>query len=385
MLATITAFAVHSFVDLDWSFPAIALTVATMIGLTSAHLPGMFPWKLYTWPVWRMGLIVLLVLVASIGATRYYSSTLVTWSQLALASRDAASAQQNLAWALHLNPLSFPAHQWMAWARFLSGDSREAVEVAEQTIRIAPSDPNTHYLVGEIAAASGHWSLAEEQFRAAVDLSPATQLRFHSALVESAANGGRTAEARLRHGHAVAIFTGERVLSAEARCLMPGDRYLLARMNRIAAWASGNAGDHSSQQRLSDRAASLARPDMRGICANGGRPGQTSPEAAIDSFWRALADGGWQQAERFLSPELRAASAHGRTAWEGQNLPQQVHLAWIAALQGGEPQTNLRFEIQFEVGSGSVVSRCARADLRLIEDNWFIDKLPVIEPAPCQL
>ena len=386
LLGTITAFAMHSFVDLDWSFPAIAVTVATMIGLASAQLPRMLPWRLHARPVGRMGLIMLLVLVAFMAITRYYASALVTWGQLALASREATLAWQDLAWALRLNPLSSPAHQWMAWARLLSGDSRGAAEVAERAIRIAPSDPNSHYLAGEIAAASGDWRLAEERFQAAVDLSPATQLRFHSALVESAANAGRIAEARFRHERAIAIFTEERVLNAEARCVVPGDRYLLARMNRAAARASGNAGDYSSQQRILERAALLARPDMRGICVNGGRPGQTSPEAAVDSFWRALADGGWQQAEPFLSPELRATQSHvGWNVWEKQGRLQQVHLGWIAALNGGEPQTSLRFEIQFEVGPGTVVSRCAQADVRLIKNNWFVDKLPVIEPAPCQL
>jgi tetratricopeptide (TPR) repeat protein len=385
LLATLVAFAVHGLVDLDWSFPAIAATVATMFGLTSAHLRRMFPREVHARPLWRGTLILLLLAAAFVSVTRYYSRTLVAWAQLALAGREAAVAQRDLTWALRLNPVSFPAHQWMAWARLLSGDPRGAAEVAERAARIAPSDPNSHYLAGEIAAASGRWDVAEGRFRAAVDLAPSAQLRFHAALVESAANTGRGAEARSHYDRAIAIFTEERVLHVEARCLMPGDRYLMARMSRIAARAFGEAGDSSRQQEIMERARLLAQPDPRGICVTRGRAGQTSPEAAMDSFWRALANGGWSQAEQFLSAELRASRpGDDLSPWRGEDRPRRAHVAWIAALQGGEPQASLRFEVEFEMAPGSRIGRCAQADLWLMQDNWFVDKLPVLEPAACQ-
>jgi len=385
LLATLVAFAVHGLVDLDWSFPAIAATVATMLGLTSAHLRRMFPREVHARPLWRGTLILLLLAAAFVSVTRYYSRTLVAWAQLALAGREAAVAQRDLTWALRLNPVSFPAHQWMAWARLLSGDPRGAAEVAERAARIAPSDPNSHYLAGEIAAASGRWDVAEDRFRAAVDLAPSAQLRFHAAMVESAANSGRGAEARSHYDRAIAIFTEERVLHVEARCLMPGDRYLMARMSRIAARAFGEAGDSSRQQEIMERARLLAQPDPRGICVTRGRAGQTSPEAAMDSFWRALANGGWSQAEQFLSAELRASRpGDDLSPWRGEDRPRRAHVAWIAALQGGEPQASLRFEVEFEIAPDSRIGRCAQADLWLIRDNWFIDKLPVLESAACQ-
>jgi tetratricopeptide (TPR) repeat protein len=376
---------VHSLVDLDWSFPAISATVAIMLGLAAAHLRRTFPGDVHTRPLWRGALMVLLLTAAFMSVTRYYASTLVTWARLALASREAAVAQQDLTWALRLNPMGFPAHQWMAWARLLSGDPRGAAETAEQTIRIAPSDPNSHYLAGEIAAASGRWRVAEDRFQAAVDLAPFAQLRFHAALVESAANAGRGEEARFRYERASAIFTEARVLNVEARCLMPGDRYLLARMSRIAARAFGEAGDLSRQQEISERATLLAQPDPRGICVTLGRAGQTSPEAAMDSFWRALADGGWPQAEQFLSPRLRASRPQDDLSpWQGKDRPRRAHVTWIAALQGSEPLANLRFDVEFEVAPDSRTSRCAQAELRLIKDSWFVDKLPTLEPVPCQ-
>lgn len=385
LLAALVAFAVHSLVDLDWSFPAIAATAATLIGLTSGHLRRMSPREVHGRPLWRWILILLLLAAACVSVTRYYSRTLVAWAQLALTGREAVVAQRELTWALRLNPVSFPAHHWMAWARLLSGDPRGAAEAAERAARIAPFDPNSHYLAGEIAAASGRWDVAEGRFRAAVDLAPSAQLRFHAALVESEANTGREAEARFRYDRAIAIFTEERVLDVEARCLMPGDRYLMARMSRIAARAFGEAGDSSRQQRILERASLLAQPDPRGICVTRGRAGQTSPEAAMDSFWRALADGGWPQAEQFLSPELRASRPRDDLSpWQGKDRPRRAHVAWIAALQGGEPEVSLRFEVEFEVAPDLRISRCAQADLRLIRDNWFVDKLPVLEAAPCQ-
>jgi tetratricopeptide (TPR) repeat protein len=294
-------------------------------------------------------------------------------------------AQRELAWALRLNPMSFPAHQWMAWARFLSGDPRGAAAVAEEAARIAPFDPNTHYLVGEIAAASGRWNVAKDRFRDAVKLSSSTQLRFHASLVESAASAGREAEARFYYDQAIAIFTEERVLDSEARCLMPGDRYLLARMGRIAAREFGEAGDSSRQQQIMNQAMLLARPDTRGICATRGRPGQTSPEVAMESFWMALSDGGWAQAEQFLTPELRASQPTGDwSLWEWEDRPRRARLSWVAALHGSENQASLRFEVELEVAPGRFMSHCARSDLRLIRDNWYVEKLPVMEPGACQ-
>jgi len=104
---------------------------------------------------------------AVICASRYYASNLVTWARVSLAERDVAAAKRHLIWALRLNPLSYPAHHWMAWTHLFSRDSRRATEVADRAVRIAPLDPNTHFLAGEIAMASGQWEMAEERFRRA--------------------------------------------------------------------------------------------------------------------------------------------------------------------------------------------------------------------------
>ena len=224
-----------------------------------------------------------------------------------------------------------------------------------------------------------------KSFQAAVDLAPAAQLRFHASLVESASNAGQVTEARFRYEQAVVIFTEERVLGSEARCLLPGDRYLLARMSRIAAKAYGGVGDSPRQQAATDLAERLAQPDPRGICVSRGRSGQTSPEAAVGGFWQALTDGGWPQAKQFLTPNLRTVPPGKNMAMVlGENRPRRAHVAWIAALQGNELQASVRFQVEIGTAPDSVVIRCAQANTRLIQDNWYLDSLPVIESTPCQ-
>jgi len=385
LLAALAAFFVHSLGDLDWSFPAIAVTAATLLGLAASRLQG----KKVRGPggtrVWRSILIVVLILAGLLSLARYSAVSLATWARSALAAGDVSVARRDLAWALRMNPWSFPAHQWMAWVRLRSGDPRGAIEVAERAARLAPLDPNSLFLAGEIAASVGRWDLAEERFRAAVDRAPSAQLRFHGGLVEAAARGGSDAEARSRYEEAVRIFSPDRVLNREARCLSPGDRYLLARMSRIAVRLYGQAGDATRQQTAAEQAQILAQPDRRGICVTGGPPGQESPEAATESFWRALADGGWPLAERFLAPGLRGSppGLPGITR-HGDARPHRTQVAWVAALQGDERQATLRYQVEGESSSGRRLAGCANSEARLLGDKWYLVKPPVLEEDHCQ-
>ncbi len=385
LLAGLVAFFVHSLGDLDWSFPAIAVTAATLLGLTAAYVPQKRIHRSGTMPVWRGALIVLLAVAALLSLTRYYAMTLVTWGRYAMAAGDATSALRDLTWALRLNPWSFPAHQWMAWVRLRSGDPREAIDVAERASRLAPLDPNSQFLAGEIAASVGRWDLAEERFRAAVDRAPSAQLRFHTGLVESAARGGRAAEARARYEQAAGIFSPHRVLDTEARCLAPGDRYLLARMSRIAARLYGEAGDATRQRTTAEEARVLAQPDRRGICVPWGRPGQESPEAVTERFWRALAEGGWPQAEQFLASGLRGSPRElAGTTGIGDARPRRAQVAWIAALQGDERQARLRYQVEVESPSGRRIVGCTNGEARFVGDRWYLTELPLVEQEPCQ-
>ncbi len=385
LMAALAAFLVHSAVDLDWSFPAIALAASTMLGLISVHRRERWPAGLRASPAWLAAVLLLLVAATVLALTRYYASTLVTWGRSALAAGETTAAQHQLAWALRLNPLSFSGHQWMARARIQSGDLVEAVAISERAVRIAPSDPNSLFLAGEVAAAAGRWDAAQAWFRRAVDRAPAAQLRFHAGLVEASARGGKAAEARRWYERATAIFRPEQVLEREARCLAPGDRYLLARMSRVAAQSYAGAGDRQRQQALMDRAQELAQPDTRGICTFGGRAGQISPEEAAKGFWHALAEGGWPLAERFLVPGLpgsRREDVH--LSGEIKERMRRARLVWVAALIGGERQVSLQSEVEFEVSDGRRILRCTRTDLRLVGDGWFLERIPFLQPEPCQ-
>lgn len=384
LLATLVAFAAHSAVDLDWSFPAIAVTAATLFGLAGAHLQGMRMRHAPTSLAWRVGFLLLLAAAGLLSLSRYFSTTLMAAGRAGLEAGQAEAARDDLVWALRLNPLSFPARQWLARAFLRSGDPRSAEETAEGAARIAPLDPNSQYLAGEMAGAAGRWEGAVARFQRAVDRAPFAQLRFHAALVEAAARAGKPAEARWWYEQAVTIFTPEAVLTREARCLAPGDRYLLARMSRIAARLYAEAGKIDRERAAADQARRLAEPDPRGICANQGRPDQTSPEVTVERFWQALGRSGWESAGRFLAPELRrepSGEAGGKMGL--RHAPARARLSRIDALTGWEREATLRFAVEVETPSG-LLDRCGRATLRLIGDAWFLENLPVIESGPCE-
>jgi O-antigen ligase len=383
LLATLVAFFVHSLGDLDWSFPAIAATAATMLGLAASNLRGSKVQGPGSRRVWRWILIVVLAVASLFSLARYSAVSLVTWGRQALSAGDVPVARRDLRWALRLNPWNFPAHQWMAWVSLRSGDPRGAIEVAERAARIAPLDPNSQYLLGEVAASVGRWDIAQDQFQVAVDRAPAAQFRFHAALVESAASRGRMTDAQSRYEEAIRIFSPERVMTEDARCLAPGDRYLQARISRIVARLYAEVDDPARHQVLMERAQWLAQPDRRGICVTRGSPGQTSPEAVMESFWRALAEGGWSRAEQFLAPNVRVLDGGHESSRETAERPRQAQVAWIAGLTGGEFQASLRYELEMEDARGHRVARCAQGDLRLFGNNWFVERLPVLEAGPC--
>jgi len=384
LLAALVAFFVHSLGDLDWSFPAIAATAATMLGLAASTLRGKKVQGSAAARVWRPILIVVLAVAALLSLARYSAVSLVNWGRHALAAGDVPVARRDLTWALLLNPWSFPAHHLMARARLRWGDPQGALEVAKRAARIAPLDPNSQYLVGEIAAAVGRWDIAQDRFRVAVDRAPAAQFRFHAGLVESAASRGRMADTQSRYEEAIEIFSPERVMAEDARCLAPGDRYLQARISRIVARLYAEVDDPARHQVLMERARRLAQPDRRGICVTRGRPGQTSPEAVMESFWRALAEGGWSQAEQFLAPNFRVLDRGHKSSRETAERPRQAQVAWIAGLTGGEFQASLRFQLEIEGARGHRVARCAQGDLRLIGNNWFVESIPVVDARPCE-
>jgi hypothetical protein len=132
------------------------------------------------------------------------------------------------------------------------------------------------------------------------------------------------------------------------------------------------------------RAERLAQPDPRGICATGGRVGQTSPESAVVSFWRAWSEEGRPAAERYLLPERRW-HASGQTASElseGSRF-QQIRVAWIYALNGGPSQATVVYQVERKEDDGPK-NRCARTDTRFTSQGWLLVDLPILDSGPCR-
>lgn len=377
LVAALAAFAVHNGMDLDWSFPAIALTSVILLGLTVAgsRHPSPEPPRRRMAPIQTGAVLLALAIVAGVAAARYGSAVLVTHGRTELAAGRVAGAEKNLVRARWLNPFSFSAHYWLAWTRLRAGNPQGALAAAEWTLWSAPQDPNAHALVGEMALAGGHWGAATTAYRHAVELAPAAHLSYHAGLVEALASLGRSAESTHAYQHAASLFTPERVLTSEARCLAPGDRYLFARMSRVAARLYEQVSDPAGRQAATARAALLARPDTRGICAIMDRPGRTSPEAVIGSFWRGWTEGGWSRAETYLlDPTHRPDLGTGS---------QPVRLAWIHSLSGGERSATVRYELEIGEADAHTI-RCARTVTRFTREGWLLSESPSLEPGSCK-
>jgi putative inorganic carbon (HCO3(-)) transporter len=377
LVATLAAFATHNAVDLDWSFPAIALTSVVLLGLIAAGMPGRSPGRLRlrTAPVWGGAVLVTLTIMAGLGVTRYTSALLVAQGRAEFAAGRVGEAAQTLDRARWVNPLSFSTHYWLAWTRLRAGRPQEALTAAEWTLWSAPQDPNAHALVGEIALAGDRWDLARNAFQHAVERAPAAQLSFHAGLVEASASLGRPTDSIHAYERALSVFSPERVLTSEARCLSPGDRYLLARMSRNAARLYESISDQDNQRVAAARAALLAQPDARGICAVSGRAGQTSPEAVIETFWRSWSEGGRTRAEPYVIPA-------GRLADMKEDL-RPTRVGWIHSLNGTERSATVRYELA--IGEGDVHSyRCTQTATRLTHDGWFLSGFPSLGEGPCR-
>ena len=384
LLATLVAFLVHSLLDMAWSFPAVATMAAILCGLGAATVPEPAGARSRRPLALRIGVGAVLAVAMVLALTRFYASTLVGSGQQAFAFGASALAIQHLTWALRLNPASLPAHRWLAHARLREGDTAGALAVAEGAVRLAPDDPNGSFLAGEIAAASGQWARADRWFQAAALRAPFSQLRFHARAVEAAARAGDAFEARRRYEAALAAFSPDHVVDSEARCLAPGDRYLLARMSRIAAGLYRVAGDHAQEQEAESVARRLAEPDTRGICAVAGREGQASPELAMVGFWAGLGRGGWREAERFVAPsEHHAIPEPVRQRWAKSTQGFQPTVAWVAALSGNESQATLTVELLAHGSTGQPIRRCARGSFRVMNRGWFLEELPQVFPNPC--
>jgi hypothetical protein len=173
------------------------------------------------------------------------------------------------------------------------------------------------------------------------------------------------------------------VLHLEARCLAPGDRYLLARMSRLAAPLYAGRGDRRAEV-VQARAEALAHPDARPICGRGGPPGRTSPEAAVASLWDAWR-GGRPAAEVEAAPAPGPARAHVRADILGVGEPAAWHrgrLAWVLGLNGAERRLVLAYAVELAADDG-ITERCAQSGVHWTSEGWQVEDRPRLAPLPC--
>jgi tetratricopeptide (TPR) repeat protein len=383
LLAALVAFGVHSATDLDWSYPAVSLLCAVILGLVSSGLPERPAWRTRQPARWRAAVLIVLACASIVALTRYYGATFVAWGRDALSAGNVGEAAQYLRYARALNPTSFSAHAWLARTELRTGNPAGALETAQRTIRIAPADPNTHALAGEMALAAGRWRQAHLHFQSAVERGPASHLWFHGALLDAAAAMKDPTEAKRVYARAGSVFTDDRVLGGEARCLAPGDRYLLARMSRVFADLARRHGMSAEYKAAEARAGVLAQPDLRGICGRGGQPGQTSPEAVVASYWRAVSDAGWAAGERYLLPARRRGGNEASPPEAARSEGGRFRLAWVYSLSGGERRAAVVHQTAAENGSPDG-DACARAVAMFTPEGWYLEDAPRRDRVPCR-
>jgi O-antigen ligase len=376
LVGTLVAFAVHCAFDLDWSYPAIAIVAAVGTGVLAATPPSTRRVPSSRPPAARLLLVGLLVGASLLAGGRFGASLLVTRADQRAQQGDLSGARADVAWALRLNPLSFPAHQVAARAALRQGDPGSAIQMAEALARLYPDDPNSLALAGEVTGGAGRWSEAEVWFRRAADLAPVAQLRLHVGLVEAATLAGHSVEARHAYERLLVLFPPERVLADDARCLAPGDRYLVARAARHLTPLARSTAGPTSPSELREVAEGLGQPDARPICGSGGRPGQTSPEAVVQSFWDAVRTGETASVDRLIDPSLAR-----QPRWvNGPAVLPEARIAAIHRLDAGEEWAGLVYRLQAGLPDGRSAEWCAMTQLRHGPAGWIIARPTILSP-----
>src|SRR3972149_93495 len=140
---------------------------------------------------------------------------------------------------------------------------------------------------------AGQHEEAESAFLSAVKLLPYTRLVFYSDLADFLLAMGKTTHAQAWLEKGIETFRPETVLSAVARCLAPGDRYLLAGMYQRIAELSIQAGKAPEANRSEEVSSRLASPAMEEICFRAMTGRLRSPPPTILAYWDSRREGDW--------------------------------------------------------------------------------------------
>ncbi|MFQ5532441.1 MAG: O-antigen ligase family protein, partial [Candidatus Methylomirabilales bacterium] len=280
LLAALVASALHAGIDFDWSYPAIAFGVvlgaALLLSYNSSPISKA---ERAAHPRWISAMAVALLSgTVFLGFCRFYAAVSVRSGKTALRDGMVSEAEGAFRTASHIYPLSYATHYWLSVVLAEQGKQEEAVREAEAAFRLNPYDGHAHHHLGKIFWRAGELDEAEKALARAVQLEPASDLEFYADLGGVLLARGHREGAHRIYQRAVEIFTPDLVLSRNARCLAPGDRYVLAGIIERMSEISGSRGELAEK---------LREPDLRGICRRGLKAGFTSPEATILTHWNA--------------------------------------------------------------------------------------------------
>ncbi|MBI2081471.1 MAG: O-antigen ligase family protein, partial [candidate division NC10 bacterium] len=337
--AAVLASATHALLDIDWSLPAIALPLSLLLGAvwatgdageTGEGAPSRLPAR-----VLHAAAGLAAVGVFLLGATRSFAVSLQQEGRAALAQGALDDAEEAFRAARRLNPFWYAPGRWLGEVALLRGKAGEAVVEMAAAARLNPSDGESAFHLGRMLWAAGRLAEAEAALRRAIALDPASRLEFYGTLGDLLSATGRPAEALRWYRRAAELFPPSLVQGAEARCLAPGDRYLLGRILGRVVLLARREGRTAEAEAAAREATGLQAPAMGAICSVLPVAGQGSPEATVLSYWSARARGEAPPARLF---------ARGVTDWRGPlESRRPVRVARVLSLAASETAAEIRY------------------------------------------
>jgi O-antigen ligase len=371
--AALLASAAHALLDLDWSLPAVALPVCLLLGALWAAARG-GSWTVEGSPrvparILQGAAAVIALAAFLLGATRSFAVSLHLEGRAAFAQGALEEAEGAFRAARRLNPAWYAPRYWLAEVAVRRGRPQEAVAEAAAAARLNPVDGGAAFHLGRTLWAAGRLEEAEASLRRAVVLDPASGPNLYGTLGDFFVATGRSAEALRWYRRAAEVFPPFLVRTPEARCLAPGDRYILGHiLGRMAALLERD-GQMAEAEVAAREAAALQAPAAEGICSGFAAPGQGSPEATLLSYWAARAQGGAAPPRLFAS---------GVADWHRPlNAPAEVRVSRILVLAASETAAEVRYELEVVRPGGRPV-RVVMADRLVVERGAWV----LSEPAP---
>ncbi len=113
---------------------------------------------------------------------------------ISLLERDSNAALAEFRKELAISPLLVPARQQIAMIEIKSGDAEDAAAIAREALKLQPSNPLSHAILGRAYEHMGQHEKATSEFEAAVKLAPDNP-ELHFSLGQNYRRAGRTSDA----------------------------------------------------------------------------------------------------------------------------------------------------------------------------------------------